>query len=193
MFSRYRRTPPSSANGLNRRRNSKKHSNQDPVSALAELRSALNRLDELTEKIKFPSDTAYYDTLPTLDSSIGRSVHKWYCVITSRLSCMHWRHGIFFTIEYHLRNALWGIILVVRMTSMHLERLLGYHSYRMWCVICFIVLGNNDIIEIVIENLSVVNYCLSYRSMQRSLKLTRTIHSSPSEIYFEMINVLHPS
>lgn len=53
MFSRYRKTPPSSANGVvHRRRSNNKNSNQDPVAALAELRNALNRLDELTESFK---------------------------------------------------------------------------------------------------------------------------------------------
>ena len=54
MFSRYRRTPPSSANSpaANRKRGNKNNSNQNPVVALAELRSALNRLDELTESFQ---------------------------------------------------------------------------------------------------------------------------------------------
>eukprot|EP00804_Cyclotella_cryptica_P001221 CCRYP_012724-RA/>CCRYP_012724-RA protein AED:0.24 eAED:0.24 QI:0/-1/0/1/-1/1/1/0/959 len=57
MFSRYRRTPPSSSNGNdafrspNKRRNNSTSGNnkQDPSIALEELRYALNRLDQLTE------------------------------------------------------------------------------------------------------------------------------------------------
>ena len=52
MFSRYRRTPPSSANGTPNKRRGSKANKQDPAAALAELRSALNRLDELTESFR---------------------------------------------------------------------------------------------------------------------------------------------
>ena len=54
MFSRYRRTPPSSANSpyANKRKGNKNNNNQNPIVALAELRSALNRLDELTENFQ---------------------------------------------------------------------------------------------------------------------------------------------
>ena len=53
MFSRYRKTPPSSANSPNRRRSAKSNnSNNDPAAALSELRNALNRLEELTSSFQ---------------------------------------------------------------------------------------------------------------------------------------------